>query len=676
MLLSSWQGRDHNTNNFRSIEYVPSKHNSFLGFEPFTSPKPPVFAALYKNSGSNNRYYSERDEPFSNYQKERKKNYESDFKPIGNLRPVYENDEGKGELSPFRHYKTTARPPLVTPLFPVVYTSSNGAPPKKPPPYNYNVKETVPSTTPSDSSEETIPDNFSFFHFRPSPKPQKQFSNKPTPVSAFLPSSTPKNPFLAFQAIANYFSPAAKQNNNFKQEQAFRASPRRPDDDNSQEFKPHIPKPTILIPVSGKHGNYSPHQVQVTTARPSSSASSQTFPPKAPVTYSYQLVPSSKQYPKPLETTTKSPTTFIISKAIGHHYSLSPQIQVTTPSSKVTLPQYYTSPKVPEVEKFASGIKNTHFTQVNSKMIEKNVAGIGASIIKNATLVPVISSNNNYIKYSTTVKPVTEDEYYDYYEDYDEPLTTIPLRSTTIPNRNVMQENKKKPSVKLVQNEIPKYIKDNPIEPNQEYDDDDSDEYYDEYEDEDDEYVPPSPQINAYRPASETAAPRVITTTTSRPMRPSTPYGGLVNDVSYRQTTTTTTTPRPSTTDRSSIPPIIKFPDDPFQNYKIGTFPRYLNKSTLRPYTVRQRIRPTIVPTPQDDMTFDHKNTKKISVSTTPSTPVTTTRKTTRKIYTVRPNRGNLKWKQSKNGTDKSLNNGRKVIVKGRLELDENYQNR
>lgn len=683
LLLSSWQGsnRDHskNNHNFRSIEYAPSKHNSFLGFDPFTSPKPPVYAALYKSSGSGNRYYPpDRDEASSYGGYQKKKQYsDSEFKPIGNLRPVYESDESKGELSPFRQYKTTPRPPLVTPLFPVVYTSSNGAPPKQPPPYNYNVKEVFPTTTP-DSSEETIPDNFSFFHFRPSsPKPQKQYSNKPTPIS-FFQSSTPKNPFLAFQSIANYFAAPAKQSNNVKQENSFRASPRRPDDDSSQDFKPHIPKPTILAPVSGKHNNYAP--VQVTTARPvaSSSLASQTFAPKAPATYAYHLIPS-KQYQKQETPTTKSPTTFIITKAIGHHYSLSPQIQVTTPSAKVTPAQYYTQ-KVPstEAERFATGIKNTHLTQVNSKMIEKNVAGIGALISKNVSLVP-ISPNNNYIKYSTTVKPVTEDEYYDYYEDYDESLTTVPLKSTTIPNRSVNNQNQKvvKPNTKLIQNvnEIPKYIKDNPIESNQEYED--SDEYYDEYEDEeDDEYVPPSLKVNAYRPASETAAPRRITTTTSRPLRPSTPYGGLANEA-YRQQTTSTTS-RPPTTDRSSIPPIIKFPDDPFQTYKIGTFPRYLNKSTLRPYTVRHRIKPTIVPTDDHQTTFEQKHPKKISVAqpstTTPVVP-TTTRKTTRKIYTVRPNRGNLKWKQNKNGTDRNRNNGRKV-TKGRLELDENYPNR
>ncbi|XP_058065066.1 salivary glue protein Sgs-3-like, partial [Anopheles bellator] len=81
------------------------------------------------------------------------------------------------------------------------------------------------------------------------------------------------------------------------------------------------------------------------------------------------------------------------------------------------------------------------------------------------------------------------------------------------------------------------------------------------------------------------------------------PPGAVSGNLFYHSDTTTwrpsvtVTTYSPGAAGTSSdIPPIIKFPEDVFQGIRpLADVPRYLNKSTLRPYTVRQRVRPTVV---------------------------------------------------------------------------------
>lgn len=565
-------------------------------------------------------------------------------------------------------------------MYPVVHASSNGAPPKKPPPFNYYLKDRAPTTTP-ESSEETIPDNYSFFHFQSTPNPptQKQVSHKPTSIP-FYGSSTPRNPFLIFQSLGNFFQVTSKAEPSKDADSVFRPSPRRPDDSKSPDLKPHIPKPTILVPVNGKHVPY--NRPQVTTLQPTviGSSLSQNLTPKAPVTYAFQVI-SDKPSTKHLSST-ESPHTFVITKALSHHFSLNPTVQITTPIVKPTPSTFSAHSYAPNQKEnqFGSAIKLNHLAQVNDKAIQKNIADIGVSLLKNVSK-PVILNITSYLKHATTVKPVTEEDE-DYYYEYESDEKTETPTKNTFNNTSVSNKNSKlpKPSIKLIQsvNKIPSYIKENPLEPEEETEESEE-EYYDdeEYEDYDDDrhYAPPPPRLNApYRPASETAAPRPITTTTSRPLRPSTPWGGLSS------TRPTYTTSSPYTTTSSSIPPIIKFPDDPFQQFKLGMFPRYLNKSTLRPYTVRQRVRPTLVPTEEPTTEENNKKITNLAIPTT--TPIVPTRKTTRKIYTVRPNRGNLKWKHNKNNTETknknrdNTNTSSRRGTKGRLELDEKYANR
>lgn len=674
----TWQ---YSNGNFRSLNFVPSKQNSFISFDAFTSPQTP-YQSVYKGPGNSNRF-----QPFDEqrYYSDFSSGSNKNFKPSP-IRPVYENEE-KGELSPFRR-QTTQRPPLITPLYPVVYTSSNGAPPPKsqaPQSVYKSSNNFVPTTTPS-AQDETIPDNFSFFHFRAKPTKPVHQSQQPQQQHHHLQShaqgpSTQRNPFLSFPLIGNFFLGlqsftgtggggginAPSNNNNNKQnsqkaEQTFRPSPRRPDDDNTTELKPKLPTPTVLIPVKSnsnsnskpssqsnsnnknhnKNNNYQLPLVQVTTLRPQTTGSAPSQSTKhVPITYA-------------------TPTTFIITKQNGNHYSIRPSfVQITTPSIKI-------NHNGNNGVSLATAIKNAHSAQLIKK---PNTSEIGQALIKNQTK----TIDQQYFKQqSTTFKPLpdNDDEYY--YDDDDE----VALVTTARPAVKI-EPKLPKPSIKLIQNvnKIPSYIKQNPIETEEDDEYYDSDEYED-YDEEDDEkhYQPPPVRLNApYRPASETAAPRPITTTTSRPVRPSTPWGNVGDR--------TVTTPQPTTTSTSIIPPIIEFPEDPFQNIKLDAFPRYLNRSTLRPYTVRQRLTPTNSPGVQVETTqVSPKRTVPPTSSTSTKTNAPTLKSTTKKVYTVRPNRGNQRWKVKdeleKNGTTIKTKPTIKRLTKGRLELDEKYANR
>lgn len=666
----TWQ---YSNGNFRSLNFVPSKQNSFISFDTFTSPQSPWNSNTNNNKNHNKNRFQPFDDQryYSDYQ-----NNNQHFKPSP-IRPVYENEE-KGELSPFRR-QTTQRPPLVTPLYPVVYTSSNGAPPPKPHPQTvYQNQKFVPTTTPS-SVEETIPDNFSFFHFRAKPtksiqsqtqqqqqsnQAQQQNQHHSSPPSqphsiAQLPTNQ-RNPFLSFPLIGNFFlglqstlagnnnSPTSSKNNQ-KLEPAFRPSPRRPDDDDTTELKPKLPKPTVLIPIktslkpvtsnnNNKNNNYQLPLVQVTTLRPQTTGSVSSYSSNKQIPFTYA-----------------PPTTFVVTKSNGQHYSLRPsQIQITTPAIKII---HNSNSGVT----LADAIKNAHAAQLINK---PNGSEIGSGLLNNFTK----QAEQQYLRQSTTSKPLPEEEEY-YYDDDEYDV------KTTTPRPRPNEVKLPRPSIKLIQNvnKIPSYIKQNPIEAEEDDEYYDSDEY-EEYDDEDDEkhYQPPPIRLNApYRPASETAAPRPITTTTSRPSRPSTPWG----NVGEKKVTTSA----PSTTSTSIIPPIIQFPEDPFQQIKLDNFPRYLNKSTLRPYTIRQRLQATNTPSGQVETT--QPAPKRIK-PTSSSTLTTSPKSTTKKVYTVRPNRGNLRWKQQlkeeleKNGTSIKTKPTSKRLTKGRLELDEKYANR
>lgn len=184
----------------------------------------------------------------------------------------------------------------------------------------------------------------------------------------------------------------------------------------------------------------------------------------------------------------------------------------------------------------------------------------------------------------------------------------------------------------------------------------DDDEYYydDEDDNDDDDYALNSPPLNKskYVPMSETMAPR-----------PTTPqYRNSSYHHTQRPWTTTTESQFISTT---AIPSFIQFPKDIFYDLKpIKLLNRFLNTSTLRPYTTRTRVGSS-----NDNKNLDKiiKQTKTKTTTTTttiePPTTKSTISTTTRKIYTIRPNRGQSKWKISK-----SVKSGDK---KNLLDIDD-----
>lgn len=192
---------------------------------------------------------------------------------------------------------------------------------------------------------------------------------------------------------------------------------------------------------------------------------------------------------------------------------------------------------------------------------------------------------------------------------------------------------------------------------NETSDSDDDDEYY--YDDEDDDVIHSPPAIKSqFVPLSETMAPRPPTTPSYRNSSYHTHFPFLQH-----------TTPSPDNmfnrNQQATIPAFITFPKDIFQDIKpLNNIQRYLNHSTLRPYTKRTRLGMTST----SEFTTEFLLT---TTSTTTTLPPTTaqTSTTTRKIYTIRPNRGQSRWKLQKS-IDGTKNN------KNLLEYDDKVGNR
>lgn len=114
----------------------------------------------------------------------------------------------------------------------------------------------------------------------------------------------------------------------------------------------------------------------------------------------------------------------------------------------------------------------------------------------------------------------------------------------------------------------------------------------------------------------------------------------------------------------ATIPSFITFPKDIFHDIKpLNNIQRYLNHSTLRPYTKRTRLGSTSVP----EVTTEYLFTTTTTLP--PSTTTTQTSTTKRKIYTIRPNRGQSRWKLQKS-IDGTKN------TKNLLEYDDKVGNR
>lgn len=170
-------------------------------------------------------------------------------------------------------------------------------------------------------------------------------------------------------------------------------------------------------------------------------------------------------------------------------------------------------------------------------------------------------------------------------------------------------------------------------------------------------------------PHSETAAPRPIQTTTVRHLSR--------HPLSAIEHTTPTKDWSKNEPTYTTIQPIINFPKDIFHDIKpLNNFPRQMHNATVRPYTIRTRLTKTNA--------TDNETERVRSSTVRPSTTsVSTTRlgssTTTRKIYTIRPNRGQYKWKVSKGTKSSSDTNKQKERQQQQglaTEIDDKHSNR
>lgn len=198
---------------------------------------------------------------------------------------------------------------------------------------------------------------------------------------------------------------------------------------------------------------------------------------------------------------------------------------------------------------------------------------------------------------------------------------------------------------------------------NKDIDNDDDDEYY--YDDEDDDdydyvYEPPPNKPNRFMPHSETAAPKPIHTTTVRNLSNQPPIA-----VEYTTPAKDWSKSQPLDT---MIPSIINFPKDIFHDIKpMNNFPRNINNITVRPYTVRTKLIKSNY-SPPETATIRTRLTTARPLTTTENIRSTTdSTTTTRKIYTIRPNRGQSKWKLTK---------GSKTSVETNKQKDRHEQQR
>lgn len=230
-----------------------------------------------------------------------------------------------------------------------------------------------------------------------------------------------------------------------------------------------------------------------------------------------------------------------------------------------------------------------------------------------------LSNNRNTkteIKTTTTASP--DDYYYDVDEQDDEQLPTTtskkPVQHATSNNLNESILSAHKYKTSTLYDQTTKSIKANFIQPNsvvgtqqtikskvpkneEEYEY----EYDDDEDDDDDDYKMPPQNVSKFMPMSETAAPRPYPITTKKPLSTTLPpytttpkkYVSNYDRHYYSKANAETT---------SSVPAIIKFPEDIFQGvrpvnqHSQTDIPRYLNQSTQRPYTSRSRIKTTRLP--------------------------------------------------------------------------------
>lgn len=639
--------------NGRAVNFAPSHQNSFgssyNGFPSATS------GFLYKSDG---RFYPTN--PF--------KNSQDDFSPVistysGNNKKFGSNTSYQSfnsgnfnheESSPERDhesqtpkYKQSSKIPShsshSSSLIPLLYSLESFEPKSK----------GSPSSQPVDNQ-----DNYSYFHIG---KNSQQDKVKTYAFPVTNQPATTQRPFASFNSVGGFF------NNNQQSQSNQGFSPLKPAVQSNKATPAPIYEGTKSA-SSYDTRHTTPSSIKLVSSTPHSSFQSNPFLNNLSFKGGSQSIfnfgsensnqnGKKQQEEKVVEITTKK-------QSYKQH-----QYQIPTSTPKY-IPSYTTPNQLFDVDKFIAELRETQRLQ----NFQKTVSGSQ----KNKT---VLNHSKNHYQIFTTPTPVVStsapisttlsDDYY--YDDDDEGGDQ---ESTLNKGGNFNKYNTQSHAQTIKDNHSSFSINKKPnllISSNAATNDDD--EYYDEYEDEDEfQFLPPPVNKPKYTPMTETMAPRPINVTTLRP---------------YHVSGHTFSTP-PSVT--STIPSIIKFPDDVFQAIRPFTSlaPKIIynnnnkNKvSNSRPINGNFEITkapskalPTAGSTTTERTTT--RKTKIVKIVTKPTTKkynsqhqVTTTQKPSRTTsrsktsHTNKLNRGNSRFKPSTKRPDLT-----------RLEIDEKLPNR
>lgn len=586
---------------YRAIDFAPNSFRSNLNNFPSATS-----GLLFKSDG---RFY-----PTNNFKAS------DEFNPVistysggsnknkYNLQSYssYSGESGEQSQEATPKYKQSSKiPGQSSSLFPLLFSYGSYDQPKS----------KVTTAEPIDNH-----DNYSYFHIGKQQQPVKSDKLKTYafPVTSLPPSTTPRNPFASFGGFFN--------NNQHQQ----------PSNQGFLPLKP-VSKHATPAPIYEGAKSASSYDSRYTTsspikATPSTPYASNPFlnnlnfnnPPQSIFNFGSQ---DNKKEEKIVQITTKKPTF----------------TQYPIPSSTPKYLQAYTTPnQLFDFDKFVAGIRETQRLQNGGQKF--------AGISNNTQNSGNIRYQQVFTSPTTTTTTASPDEYY--YDDEEEETPQIDYKLTKFKTQSA------KPSINTF-NRKPVISTNLASEDDFYYDDDE--------EDEDEEFQPRPPPINKskYTPMTETMAPRPMNVTTVR---------------SYYVSGHTFSTPPTPTSTHSLVPSIIKFPEDVFQAIRPFTSPApnliNSNKYNVRPNKNYEITKPTTTTSTTTERPTTKRTKVKLltkattakysNIQQTSSTTAKPTRQTTkRKTYTIRPNRGNLKFNKSTKRPDKT-----------RLEIDEKLPNR
>lgn len=451
-------------------------------------------------------------------------------------------------------------------------------------------------------------ENYSYFHIGKSESEKKpdNFKTHAFPVTN-LPSTTHRNPFVPLNSVGGFFN-NNNHNNNFL------------------ALKP-VSKHVTPAPIYEGSKSASSYDSRYTTASPIKATPSSHYASnpflnnlafsQKPVKYVHESTTENI-----VQITTKKPTYFT-------------QYPIVTSTPKY-VPAYTTPNQLFDFDKFVAGIREAQRIQ-NSQKHE------GISNLKSHNTTH--GFNNHYRPEQVFPKPhstttASPDEfYYDYEDDVEAPIVDTDLIKLKNQSGKLPAQSFNHPKPAVVSNEAS----------------DNDDFYYDDDEDDDDyeEFRPPPVNKPKYTPMTETMAPRPMNVTTLRP---------------YYVSGQTFSTPPPTQSTTSIVPSIIKFPDDVFQAIRSFTSPapNLINSQKVKPNKHNDIIKSTTSSTTTERSTKRPKiKTSTKSYDTQQTTPKKIRLTTRKRTYTIRPNRGNMKFKVSTKRPDLT-----------RLEIDEKFPNR